>query len=38
MIESTTAIYNAQAKYGNELLRKKYFKLADNYGIDLADY
>jgi hypothetical protein len=31
MLDSTIAIYNAQADFGNDLLQKKYYKLADNY-------
>lgn len=38
MLDSTVAIYNAQADFGNDLLQKRYYKLADNYGINLADY
>jgi hypothetical protein len=38
MLDSTVSIYNAQADFGNDLLQKKYYKLADNYGINLADY
>lgn len=38
MLDSTVAIYNAQADFGNDLMKKKYYKLADNYGINLADY
>ena len=38
MLDSTVAIYNAQADFWNDLLQKRYYKLADNYGINLADY
>ena len=38
MLDSTVAIYNAQADFWNDLLQKKYYKIADNYGINLADY
>lgn len=38
MLDATVAIYNAQADFGNDLLKKKYYKLAENYWIDLDDY